>query len=228
MSPWQQSFHTNFIGKAATCLQKEKLKSCLKNVERNIDPFLLIVFRLQLINQYFDQSLWVILYLYYYMKRWTKHLTWLLNNPPHRNQQPALWLSRKASMAAAAPADPEQKPSLPVSGSAEQQHVDVEHPERRHVLTLNISASRGRVLRPLLYSQFSHDCVAPHRSNTIIKSADDTTVIFIHLCRYIFHKHWREIHTDNSRHVNRGWLCILLTLLWSPNLSVLLNIPLPL
>jgi hypothetical protein len=28
-----------------------------------------------------------------------------------------------------------------------------------------------------LYSQFSHDCVAKHNSNTIINFADDTTVI---------------------------------------------------
>ncbi|KAI3352136.1 hypothetical protein L3Q82_020943, partial [Scortum barcoo] len=31
--------------------------------------------------------------------------------------------------------------------------------------------------RPLLYSLFTHDCVATHSSNTIIKFADDTTVI---------------------------------------------------
>ncbi|KAI3371511.1 hypothetical protein L3Q82_024097, partial [Scortum barcoo] len=30
---------------------------------------------------------------------------------------------------------------------------------------------------PLLYSLFTHDCVANHSSNTIIKFADDTTVI---------------------------------------------------
>ncbi|KAI3355088.1 hypothetical protein L3Q82_017870, partial [Scortum barcoo] len=35
----------------------------------------------------------------------------------------------------------------------------------------------GCVLSPLLYSLFTHDCVATHSSNTIIKFADDTTVI---------------------------------------------------
>jgi hypothetical protein len=30
---------------------------------------------------------------------------------------------------------------------------------------------------PLLYSLFTHDCVAKHDSNTIIKFADDTTVV---------------------------------------------------
>ena len=33
------------------------------------------------------------------------------------------------------------------------------------------------VLSPLLYSLFTHDCVAKHNSNTIIKFADDTTVV---------------------------------------------------
>jgi hypothetical protein len=33
------------------------------------------------------------------------------------------------------------------------------------------------VLSPLLYSLFTHDCMARHESNTIIKFADDTTVV---------------------------------------------------
>jgi hypothetical protein len=33
------------------------------------------------------------------------------------------------------------------------------------------------VLFPLLYSLFNHDCVATHASNSIIKFADDTTVV---------------------------------------------------
>ena len=33
------------------------------------------------------------------------------------------------------------------------------------------------MLSPLLYSLFTHDCLARHDSNTIIKSADDTTVV---------------------------------------------------
>jgi hypothetical protein len=33
------------------------------------------------------------------------------------------------------------------------------------------------VLSPLLYSLFTHDCMARHESNTIIKFADDTTVL---------------------------------------------------
>ena len=31
--------------------------------------------------------------------------------------------------------------------------------------------------QPLLYSLFTHDCMARHDSNTIIKFADDTTVV---------------------------------------------------
>jgi hypothetical protein len=33
------------------------------------------------------------------------------------------------------------------------------------------------VLSPLLYSLFTHDCVAKHNSNTIIKFVDDSTVV---------------------------------------------------
>jgi hypothetical protein len=45
------------------------------------------------------------------------------------------------------------------------------------LLILNTGAPRGCVLSPLLYSLFTHDCVAKHNSNTIIKFADDTTVV---------------------------------------------------
>jgi hypothetical protein len=36
------------------------------------------------------------------------------------------------------------------------------------------------VLSPLLYSKFTHDCVAKHASNSIIKFADDTTGSITH------------------------------------------------
>ena len=43
-------------------------------------------------------------------------------------------------------------------------------------LTLNTAAPQGCVFSPLLYSLFTHDCVAKHDSNTNIKFAVDTTV----------------------------------------------------
>ena len=42
---------------------------------------------------------------------------------------------------------------------------------------LNTGATQGCVLSPLLYSLFTHDCVAMHASNSIIKFADNTTVV---------------------------------------------------
>ena len=44
-------------------------------------------------------------------------------------------------------------------------------------LILNPWDPQGCELSPLLYSLFTHNCVAKHNSNTIIKFADDTTVV---------------------------------------------------
>ena len=44
-------------------------------------------------------------------------------------------------------------------------------------LTLSTGAPQGCVLSPLLYSLYTHDCVALFGSNRVIKFADDTTVI---------------------------------------------------
>ena len=44
-------------------------------------------------------------------------------------------------------------------------------------LILNSEAPQGCVLSHLLYSLFTHDCVAKHPSNSIIKFADKTTVV---------------------------------------------------
>ena len=40
-----------------------------------------------------------------------------------------------------------------------------------------MGAPQGCVLSPRQYSLFTHDCMAKHDSNTIIKFADDTTVV---------------------------------------------------
>jgi hypothetical protein len=44
-------------------------------------------------------------------------------------------------------------------------------------LILNMGAPQECVLSSLLYSLFTHDCMAKHDSNTIIKFSDDTTVV---------------------------------------------------
>ncbi|KAI4873791.1 hypothetical protein NFI96_002788 [Prochilodus magdalenae] len=44
-------------------------------------------------------------------------------------------------------------------------------------LTLSTGCHLGIVLYPLLYTLYTHDCTTTHSSNTIIKFADDTTII---------------------------------------------------
>lgn len=45
------------------------------------------------------------------------------------------------------------------------------------ILALNTGVPRGCVLSPILYSLFTHNCQSEHVSNSIIKFADDITVV---------------------------------------------------
>ena len=47
------------------------------------------------------------------------------------------------------------------------------------MLILNTRAAQGCVLSPLLYSLFTHDSMATHVSNSIIKCADNITVVVL-------------------------------------------------
>ena len=54
-------------------------------------------------------------------------------------------------------------------------------------LIRNTGAPQGCVLSPLLYSLFTHDCVAMHASKSIIKFADDTMYLLYSIPYHLLH-----------------------------------------
>lgn len=56
------------------------------------------------------------------------------------------------------------------------QRVRISHHTSSSII-LNTGVPQGCVLSPALYSLFTHNCTSSHNSNTLIKFADDTTIV---------------------------------------------------
>ncbi|CDQ73925.1 unnamed protein product [Oncorhynchus mykiss] len=72
-------------------------------------------------------------------------------------------------------------------------------------MILNTGAPQGCVLSPLPYSLFTPDCVAKQDSNSIIKFADDTTVVGLITDKTAYREEFRELAVwcqDNNLFLN--------------------------
>ncbi|KAI3377651.1 hypothetical protein L3Q82_008811, partial [Scortum barcoo] len=111
-----------------------------------------------------------------------------------------------------------QHPDLPdgqTPGCVDRHH-NILHP------VLNSRVHQGLMLSPLLYSLFTHDCVATHSFNTIIKFVDDMTIIGLirSWCQDNFHLKTKQLIVDYRKWQREGQAPSSIMGLWLEKLRI--------